>query len=100
MEPVRLNYQEALFWGTVINAGIGFALGLIPLVLGIVKRNFKYGILGHVSSTVGGALLGIFLSIPAAAIFTWLILKNPRASNNAASEPDAADAQALDSDNN
>ena len=100
MEPVQLNYQEALFWGVIINAGIGFILGLIPLVLGIIKRNFKYGILGHVSSTVGGALLGIFLSIPVAAIFTWLILKNSQQLNNPVSEPDTAGAQSFDSDNN
>lgn len=95
MEPVQLNYQEAFFWGIVINAGIGFVLGLIPLIIGIVKRNFKYGIFGHVAATVGGAVLGIFLSVPAAIIFTWLILKNSNSPRNLDS-----DAQALDSDNN
>ena len=95
MEPVQLNYQEAFFWGIIIHAGIGFVLGLIPLIIGIVKRNFKYGIFGHVAATVGGAVLGIFLSVPAVIIFTWLILKNPRPSQNFES-----DAQALDSNNN
>ena len=95
MEPVQLNYQEAFFWGIVINAGIGFVLGLIPLIIGIVKRNFKYGIFGHVAAAVGGAVLGIFLSVPAVIIFTWLILKNSNSPRNLDS-----DAQALDSNNN
>lgn len=95
MEPVQLNYQEAFFWGIIINAGIGFVLGLIPLIIGIVKRNFKYGIFGHVAATVGGAVLGIFLSVPAVIIFTWLILKNSNSPKNFES-----DAQKVDSDAN
>ncbi|MEJ7848298.1 MAG: hypothetical protein WKF92_09440 [Pyrinomonadaceae bacterium] len=95
MEPVQLNYQEAFFWGIIINTGIGFVLGLIPLIIGIVKRNFKYGIFGHVAATVGGAVLGIFLSVPAVIIFTWLILKNSNSPSNIESN-----AQPLDSDNN
>lgn len=97
MEPVQLNYQEAFFWGIVINAGIGFVLGLIPLIIGLVKRNLKYGIFGHVAATVGGAVLGVFLSVPAVIIFTWLILKSPATSKSADA---SSDAHAVDSDRN
>ena len=89
MEPIRINYQEALLYAALINAGIGLVLGLIPLVLGIVKGKLKYGILGLISSILGGAIFGIFLSIPAAVVFIWLVLKNP-----------AVDAQTMDSENN
>jgi hypothetical protein len=56
---------------------------LIPLVLGFIKKKRKYAMFGFLGSLIGGALLGIFLSIPVAAIFTWLIL---RKSNNEPAE--------------
>lgn len=97
MEPVQLNYQEAFFWGIVINAGIGFVLGLIPLIIGLVKRNLRYGIFGHVAATVGGAVLGVFLAVPAVIFFTWLILKSPPSMKNSDS---SSGSRPLDSNNN
>jgi NhaP-type Na+/H+ or K+/H+ antiporter len=38
-------------------------------------KNRKYGVYGFIGSIVGGAILGIFLSYPIAAILTWLILR-------------------------
>jgi hypothetical protein len=69
---------EALLWSALINAGIGFAVGLIPLAIGFVKGNKKYGLLGLVCSIVGGAILGVLLAVPCAAIFTWLILRSSK----------------------
>jgi hypothetical protein len=37
----------------------------------------KLGILGLIASTVGGALLGLLLAVPFAAIFMWLIIRKP-----------------------
>lgn len=75
MEEIRLSYSDA-FWYAMIPVVSGFALGLIPFVIGIVRKRLKLGLLGLVFSTVGGAILGFLLSIPAMAIFTWLILRD------------------------
>jgi hypothetical protein len=60
----------------MVPLAIGFALGLVPLIAGIIKKRVRLGILGLVISTVGGALLGVVLSIPTMAIFTWLIVRD------------------------
>ena len=78
MEPIHLTTQEAILYAALINAAVGFFLGLIPLCFGFFKGRGKLGILGIVCSTVGGAILGIFLSVPAVALFTWLIIREDR----------------------
>lgn len=80
MDPTTMSTQEAVMYAAIINAGIGFILGLVPLIAGVLKRNFKYGFIGFVGAVLGGAVLGIILSIPIAAIFTWLIVRKPKAS--------------------
>lgn len=61
----------------------GVVFGLIPLILGLVKKNLKFGAIGFGSSIIGGAILGIYLSIPASAVFSWLILRKPKAEESA-----------------
>ncbi|HEX3101135.1 MAG TPA: hypothetical protein VHQ01_05065 [Pyrinomonadaceae bacterium] len=78
MDPNTITPQQALVLGILINAGVGLVVGLIPLVLGLVKRNVKYGFYGLLASIVGGAILGIILSIPAAVIFSWLIVRGAK----------------------
>jgi hypothetical protein len=78
MEPIRLSTQEAVLYVMLINAGIGLVFGLIPLALGLVKKNTKYGIYGIVTCIIGGAAIGIFASIPAAVIFSWLIIRKAK----------------------
>ncbi len=73
-----MTQQQLLIFGILINAGIGLVLGLIPLILGFVKRNVKYGFFGFIASIVGGAILGILLSIPAIVIFSWLIVRGAK----------------------
>ena len=71
----------------VLGAGLGFIVGLVPLILGFVKKNLKYGAIGFILSIIGGTLLGIFLALPAALIFSWLILRKPKpAESNVAAE--------------
>jgi len=77
MDGYRLTTQQALLFVALINAAIGLVIGLIPLITGIVKKKVRLGVYGLLASTVGGALLGLLLSIPAAVIFMWLILKRP-----------------------
>jgi hypothetical protein len=68
-------------------AALGFIVGLIPLIAGLVKRNIKYGLIGFVGSIIGGALLGLLLAVPVAAIFTWLIVRSPKPSDTAPTGP-------------
>ncbi|PYS88933.1 MAG: hypothetical protein DMF62_08450 [Acidobacteria bacterium] len=75
MEEIRLTATQAILYATLIHAGIGFVLGLIPLILGIVKKKVRTGVIGIIVGTLGGAILGFLISIPSMAIFTWLILR-------------------------
>ena len=73
MDPTQMPPRDVILYAVAINAAIGLLLGLIPLASGFIKGNRRLGIIGFVASAVGGALLGIILSIPAVIIFTWLI---------------------------
>jgi hypothetical protein len=75
MEEIRLTYSEAFLYA-MIPALVGFVLGLIPLITGIVHKKVKLGLIGLAAATLGGLILGMILSIPAMAIFTWLILRD------------------------
>ena len=76
MEEIRLTWSQFFQYAAIINAAIGFLLGLIPFIAGIVKKRFGLGVLGLIVGTLGGALLGFIISIPSMAIFTWLILRD------------------------
>ena len=84
MDLTRMTMQEALIYGAILNAGIGFVLGLVPLIVGFMKRKRKLGFFGFVGSILGGAILGLLLAVPVAAIFTWLIVRpaKPVAASN------------------
>jgi len=75
---ILLQIQLDFYRITMIGIALGFLLGLIPLVLGLIKKERKYAMFGFLGSLIGGAVLGIFLSIPVASIFTWLILRKPK----------------------
>jgi hypothetical protein len=62
----------------MLGSAIGLIFGLIPLITGFIKNNRKMGVYGFLSSGVGGAVLGIYLAVPVAAIFTWLIIREPK----------------------
>lgn len=76
MGPIQISTREAIFYWVLINPGFGFVLGLVPLIAGFLKGKIRMGVYGLLASTAGGALLGVFLSIPAMAIFTWLIIRD------------------------
>ena len=79
MDPIHLTAREAIFYGALINALIGFVLGLIPLLFGYFNKRLRLGIFGFVAAIVGGAILGIFLSVPATIVFTWLVARKKKA---------------------
>ena len=83
MDPTKMTPQEWLMYA----AAIGFIVGLVPLITGLVKRNIKYGVVGLIGSTIGGAVLGLILAIPVAAFFTWLIIRGAKRPDPAPVDP-------------
>lgn len=78
MDPSKMTTQEVMMYAALFNAGVGLILGLIPLILGFVKGNVKKGVLGFTVCLVGGALLGVILSVPAMVFFSWLIVRKKK----------------------
>lgn len=78
MEQIRITTNEAILYAALFSLALGILFGLIPLILGFVKKERTYAVFGFLGSVIGGALLGVFLSVPVAAIFTWLIMRKPR----------------------
>lgn len=79
MEPYQISTREAIVWVMLINAIIGLVLGLIPLLFGYFNKQLKLGVAGIAVATLGGAVLGIFASIPATIVFTWLVARRSKA---------------------
>ena len=79
MDPVSLTTREAIIYSALINMAVGFVLGLIPFFFGYFNKEKGPGTIAILISTLGGAVLGIFISIPATVIFTWIIVRRSRA---------------------
>ena len=88
MEPITISTREAILYAALINLAVGFVLGLIPFLFGYFNKQTKLGALGILISTLGGAVLGIFISIPATILFTWLIVRRTRSGSVQPSGPD------------
>lgn len=65
----------------LIGLGIGFVLGLIPLLVGIFKKNTKLGIIGFISTFIGGAIWSV-LALLVAIVFTVLLFIKSKSSLN------------------
>ena len=96
VDPIQLSTPQAVVYAAIINAGIGFVLGLIPLLLGYFYKQLRTGIIGILVATIGGSLVGIFASIPAAIIFTWLVVRKSKSGGMAGGDSiaDVADDSA------
>lgn len=86
MEDIRIGYREILLYIAIANAVLGVLFGFFPLIAGLILEKRKYGILAFIGSILGGALAGVFLSFPVAAVFTWLIVKRSAADKTQAVE--------------
>ena len=86
---IEITHLQA---GIIFGAVLGAIVGLIPLILGIVKKNLKIGALGFIGSIIGSAILGLLLAIPIAAIFVYLIIKG----KNESTDADFADDSSVD----
>jgi hypothetical protein len=78
---IELTYLQMV----LIGMGVGFILGLIPLVLGIIKGKKKIALWGFVASIAVGAAWSLF-SLVAVIVAVWLILRKPAETKPAESE--------------
>jgi hypothetical protein len=62
----------------------GGLCGLVPLVYGLARSETGLALLGFAACLVGGALLGVLLAVPIAALFAWLIWRESREAQAAA----------------
>ncbi len=67
--------NELVYTGIVFGIIEGLLLGLIPLISGIKKNQVGLAIGGFFGCLIAGAVLGLILGIPTAALFWWLIKK-------------------------
>jgi hypothetical protein len=72
LQQIELSQIQA---GALFGAILGFVIGLIPLILGIVKKKFKFGIIGFIGAIIGNTILGVLLSVPIIAICIYFIFQ-------------------------
>ena len=72
MQRIELTYLQM----TLIGMGVGFILGLIPLILGIIKGKKKPALWGFVASIAAGAVWSL-LALVTMIVSVWLILRKP-----------------------
>ena len=95
MNTINLTYNDVAVYLIIVNTIVGLLFGLFPFFAGLRLNNRKYGVIGLVVSTLGGALLGFFLSFPMAMIFNWLILRGAVAPIDKNSTANTADPAAV-----
>lgn len=59
----------------VLGLGMGVVVGLIPLILGLIKKKTKLAFQGFVFTILGGAAMGFMTAAPVALFFLWLMFK-------------------------
>ncbi len=74
MEDIQVYGYQLPYFGAIFGA----VIGLVPLMLGLLKRKKFLGLMGIITPAIGGGILGFFLSIPLVIVFTWLILDSQR----------------------
>ena len=84
MDPTTMTTLQKV----LVAGGLGLIIGLVPLITGIIKRNFKYGLIGFFGSIIGGAIFGLILALPIATVCTWLIVRGPKPSADSLSSSD------------
>lgn len=97
-DPIQLSTSQAVIYFAIINAGIGFFLGLIPLLLGYFYKQLRTGVVGILVATIGGGLVGIFASIPSAIFFTWVIIRRSRSAAGAKADVAGKEADSPSTD--
>ncbi len=86
----------------IVGTAVGLVFGLALLIVGIVKKNTRFGILGLVLSLIVGPFLSLLGVLPVFGVFLWLILRKPAESKPAQVEvvnENPIDASVKDSEN-
>lgn len=78
METIHLSTNEFVIAWALVNGGVGFVLGMVPLGFGYFRGRRRLGAIAIMTTTIGGAILGIVFIIPAMALFTWLVMRGSR----------------------
>lgn len=55
---------------------IGMICGIVPATIGAIREKLELGMLGFITSVVSAVILGYYLAIPVALLFTFFIMKN------------------------
>ena len=63
-------YLIGVLFGAIV---MGFIVGLIPLICGLIKKRILLAIGGFFACIVAHFILGFFFSVPVCAAFTILI---------------------------
>lgn len=94
MEQVKITYYEAIAYLALFGVAVGILLGLIPLILGFLRKERSYALFGFFTSIIAGAFSPI-LSVIAVAVFTWLILRRPKNQTASAETPVDSDVSQI-----
>lgn len=81
MQDMGMTGQQWVVLVAAVTALLGFLFGLIPLLVGISKKQKKLGVWGLVATTASFALAGAIVAIIVVAIFLVLILKRAKAAS-------------------
>jgi len=95
-KQIELAYQEHYYLILLIRLVAGLLMGLIPLILGIKKKNRNLGILGFIVSIICGIITPILL-IVIVPIFVWLIFRKPNIEKSVDTE-NSAETEIVQSD--
>lgn len=71
MGTYKITYFDLVVFGAIL----GYILGFIPLIFGIVRQKIRLGIFGLVLTILAGSLASFILALPMVAIFVWLITR-------------------------
>ena len=73
--------MDAYTFGVIIGSILsGAVVGAIPAICGAIKHKIGLAIAGFFTCLVASLLLGLILSVPACAVFLFLIFRKPKAS--------------------
>jgi ABC-type phosphate transport system permease subunit len=87
MESFKITYFDLVLFGGFL----GYLLGFIPVIFGIVRKKILLGIFGLVGSVIAGAIASFVLALPTIAVFVWLITRDAKTESAEASNNDPAE---------
>jgi hypothetical protein len=65
-------------YAIIIGCLFGMLVGIAPAIFGAIKKKVSIGIIGFFVCGIAGAILGLILAVPVAAIFIGIIAKEEK----------------------